>query len=490
MAQSARSYQPRNVSAGWQGMLERFFKVHESGSDVRTELLAGLTTFIVMSYIIFVNPSILSLSDPATGAVNGLPIVQTTTVTALVAGVMTIVMGLYANRAYAIAPGLGINAIVAFTLVGQEGLTFPQAMGVIVAEGILITVLVLAGVRKYVMDVVPLELKKGISVGIGLFILFIGLVDGGFVRVGAGTPLQIGNLRGAPVLVTAVGLLITIALMARGVKAAILLGIVLTTVFAVVAREVFNAGGFVGTQARFPDTIAATPDFGLIGNFSFSFFSQMGVWVAVLTVLAIMMADFFDTMGTLVGVGSQAGYLNERGELPDAQKPLLVDSLAAVAGGVASSSSATTYIESAAGVGNGGRTGLVAVTVGVLFLLAMPFAPLVAVVPTQATAPALIIVGWMMTSVLSERDALTADGRTVRSRGIDFADIEVGLPVLATMVMMPLTYNITNGIGAGFVVWTLVKLFRGKLSEIHPVMCAISAAFLIYFLRSYLGVDA
>jgi AGZA family xanthine/uracil permease-like MFS transporter len=304
------------------------------------------------------------------------------------------------------------------------------------------------------------------------------------------TPVLIGNLRGAPVLVTAVGLALTIAFIARGFRAAILLGIVTTTIFAVVLREIFDSSGFRATQASFPDKVIDTPDFSLIGDFSFNFFSEMGVTVAILTVLAIMMADFFDTMGTLVGVGSQAGYLNDKGELPDAQKPLLVDSLAAVAGGAASSSSATTYIESASGVANGGRSGLVAVVTGILFLLAMPFAPLVAIVPTQATAPALIVVGWMMMSVLSEREEVTSDGRKVRTRGIDFSDIEVGLPVLATMVMMPLTYNITNGIGAGFVVWTAVKLFRGKLREIHPVMYVISLAFLVYFLRSYLGVDA
>jgi len=473
------------ATSGWEGWLQRYFRFHEMGSDARTEIMAGLTTFVVMSYIIFVNPSILNLPDGS-----GLPIQAVTTSTCLVAGIMTILMGVVSNKAYAIAPGLGLNAIVAFTLVLGEGLTFPEAMGVIVAEGILITILVLVGVRRYVMDLIPLELKKGISVGIGLFILFIGLVNGGLVRVGAGTPLEIGELRGAPVLTTAVGLVLTIAFIARGWRAAILLGIVGTTVFAIILRELFDIGGFVGTQASFPDKFIDTPDFSLIGDFSFNFFSEMGVMAAVLTILAIMMADFFDTMGTLVGVGSQAGYLNDKGELPDAQKPLLVDSLAAIAGGAASSSSATTYIESASGVANGGRSGLVAVTTGILFLLAMPFAPLVAIVPTQATAPALIIVGWMMMSVLSEREEVTSDGRIVRARGIDFADLEVGLPVLAAMVMMPLTYNITNGIGAGFLVWTLVKIFRGKIREIHPVMYVISVAFVIYFLRSYLGVDA
>jgi hypothetical protein len=262
---------------------------------------------------------------------------------------------------------------VAFTLVGQEGLTYPQAMGVIVAEGVLITILVLAGVRKYVMDAVPLELKKGISVGIGLFILFIGLVNGGIISTGEGTIVGLTDLRGAPVLVTAFGLFLTIGLLAMKQRAAILIGIVATTIFAIIVEQIGDTGQFVPGQAQIPDSILATPDFSVIGDISFGFFAELGLSVAILTILAIMLADFFDTMGTLVGVGSQAGYLNEKGELPDAQKALLVDSLGAVAGGAASSSSATTYIESASGVANGGRTGLVAVTVGVLFLLAMPF---------------------------------------------------------------------------------------------------------------------
>ncbi len=475
----------RLVEAG--GFLDNQFKLRELGTTVRTEILAGLTTFVVMSYIIFVNPNILSIPGPNDP---GLAVSATTTATCLVAGVMSIIMGLYTNRAFALAPGLGLNAIVAFTLVGQEGLTYPQAMGVIVAEGILITILVLVGVRKYVMDAVPLELKKGIAVGIGLFILFIGLVNGGIVSTGEGTVVALTDLRGAPVLVTVFGLFLTIALMAIGQRAAILIGIVGATIFAIIVEAIGDTGQFLPGQAVVPDAVARTPDFSVIGDFSFGFFAEMGLSVAILTVLVIMLADFFDTMGTLVGVGSQAGYLNERGELPDAQKPLLVDSLGAVAGGAASSSSATTYVESAAGVAQGGRSGLVAVTVGVMFLLAMPFSPLVEIVPTSATAAALIIVGWMMTSVLSEREEVLADGRRVRTSGVDFSNIEVGLPVLVTMMMMPLTFNITNGIGAGFIVWTAIKIFRGKFSDIHPAMYAISLAFIIYFLRSYLGVDA
>jgi len=450
-----------------------------------TELMAGLTTFMVMAYILFVNPSILSSAD----APDKLTVAAVTTSTALVAGVMTILMGLATNRAYAIAPGMGLNAIVAFQLIGAMGLTASQAMGVIVAEGVVITVLVLLGIRKYVMTAIPVELKRAISVGIGLFILFIGLVKGGIVVADPATLVRMGDLRGAPVLVTVVGLFLTIALMALNVRGSLLWGIVGGTIFSIIVRAVSGTTQFAPGVAEVPSKWIGTPDFSRIGDFSFGFFSELGVLTAVLVVLALMMADFFDTMGTLIGVGSQAGYLDEKGELPQAQRALLVDSLAAVAGGAVSSSSATTYVESAAGVGAGGRTGLVSVTVGVLFLLSMPFWPLVDVVPDQATAPALIIVGWLMMSVLSERDYVTASGEVVKTRGIDFANIEEGLPVIATMVMMPLTYNITNGIGAGFIMWTAIKLFKGKFAEIHPVMYVISAAFFVYFIRTFLGVN-
>jgi AGZA family xanthine/uracil permease-like MFS transporter len=450
-----------------------------------TELMAGVTTFMVMAYILFVNPSILTAPDVP----DKLTISAVTTATALVAGVMTIVMGLATNRAYAIAPGMGLNAIVAFQLMGPMGLTAAQAMGVIVAEGVVITVLVLLGIRKYVMTAIPVELKQAISVGIGLFILFIGLVKGGLVVADPATLVRMGDLRGVPVLVTVVGLFLTVALLALNVRGAILWGIVGSTIFSIIAKSITGTSQFAPGVAEVPKKWVAAPDFSRIGHFSFGFFSELGVLTAVLVILAIMMADFFDTMGTLIGVGSQAGYLDENGELPQAQRALLVDSLSAVAGGAASSSSATTYVESAAGVGVGGRTGLVSVVVGVLFLLSMPFWPLVDVVPGQATAPALIIVGWMMMSVLSERDYVMPDGRVVVSRGIDFTEIEVGLPVVATMVLMPLTYNITNGIGAGFVMWTAIKLFRGKLSEIHPVMYVISALFVVYFIRTFLGVN-
>ncbi len=310
------------------GRLEELAGKHFGGDfpDFRlsTELMAGVTTFMVMAYILFVNPSILTSPDVP----DKLTVSAVTTATALVAGIMTIVMGLATNRAYAIAPGMGLNAIVAFQLMGAMGLTAAQAMGVIVAEGVVITVLVLLGIRKYVMTAIPVELKRAISVGIGLFILFIGLVKGGLVVADPATLVRMGDLRGVPVLVTVVALFLTVALLALNVRGALLWGIIGGTIFSIIAKSVTGTSQFAPGVAEVPTKWVAAPDFSRIGHFSFGFFSDLGVLTAVLVILAIMMADFFDTMGTLIGVGSQAGYLDEKGELPQAQRALLVDSLA------------------------------------------------------------------------------------------------------------------------------------------------------------------
>ena len=462
--------------------LDRFFKLSTWNTTVGTEAMAGLTTFMVMAYIIFVNPTILTTTQQEASRAG------ITTATCLVAGLLSILMGLVTNRAFAIAPGMGINAIVAFQLVGAQGLTYGEAMGVIVVEGVVITLLVVVGLRRIVMEAIPEDLKKAISVGIGFFILFIGLINGGLVKQGAGTPLEMSPLIGWTLATTVFGIFLTVLLMARDVRGALLWGLLGTTAFAIIVNAINgNRLWLVDGQdlgiARLPTTIVATPDFSTLGMFSFGFFAKLGVLTAILIVFAIMLADFFDTLGTLVGVGGQAGYLNAKGELPDAQKPLLVDSLAAVAGGAAGSSSATTYIESAAGIGVGGRTGLTAVITGALFLLAMPFWPIVGVVPAQATAPALILVGFLMTGVLARREETTASGEKVVTGGIDFTNIAIGLPALATIVLMPLTYNITNGIGAGFLLYTAIRLVKGEAKAIHPALYVVTAAFLVYFLR-------
>lgn len=463
---------PRSGAPVDGGALERWFRLREHGTNPRTEVLAGLTTFMVMAYIIAVNPAILSAA--------GLDVRAVATSTCLVAGVMTIAMGLYTNRAFAIAPGLGLNAIVAFSLVGSLGLTPAEAMGVVVTEGLLITALVLLGVRKAVFDAVPPALSRAISVGIGFFILFIGLRNAGLITFLPGQTgsfdglLELSPLNTWPIFVAMVGLLVTVVLVARGIQVGILIGILVATVAAFLVP---------GEVASFPDRPLAGPDFSLIGDISFGYWGKLGALTALLAVLSFMLSDFFDTMGSLIGVGAEAGYLNERGELPEAQKPLLVDSLAAVAGGAVSASSATTYIESAAGISVGGRTGLVSVVTGALFLLALPFVNLVTAVPGVATAPALIVVGFLMVGVLSERETRTADGGVTRSIGIDFSSMEEGLPVVLTMLVMPLTFSITNGIGAGFVSYVLIKLARGKGGQVHPTLYVVAAAFLLYFLR-------
>ncbi|MDQ3168505.1 MAG: NCS2 family permease [Chloroflexota bacterium] len=445
-------------------LFERQFGLRAHGTTVRTEVMAGVTTFMVMSYIIAVNPSILNLGG------GGLDVRQVATVTCLAAGLLTIAMGLYANRAIAIAPGLGLNAIVAFTLVGSMGLTFPQAMGVVVAEGLVITLLVLLGIREYVLDVVPLALKQAISVGIGFFILFIGLRNAGVAGVGgAGLP-ELLPLNTWPIFVAMAGLAITLVLVARGVRGGILWGILAATAIAFVVP---------GNVATFPDEPLAGPDFGLIGEFSFGFIGELGILTAILVVFSLLLADFFDTMGTLVGVGSRAGYLDDEGQFIDARKPLLVDSAAAAISGAMSASSSTSYIESVAGVEAGGRTGLVSVVTGLLFLLSLPFVAVVSAIPAAATAPALIVVGCLMVGVLGGRES----GSGALGRPIAWDDFEEGVPVVLTMLVMPFTTNITNGIGAGFVSYVLLKVARGRAGTVHPAMYVIAAAFLVYFLR-------
>ncbi len=316
-------------------LLARRFRFRENGTTIARDSVAGITTFIVMSYIIFVNPAILGFAGVEGLQERGLPFDAVLTSTCLVAGVMTIVMGLFTNRAYAIAPGLGLNAFVAFTLVANEGLGFPEAMGLVVVEGLAITVLVLLGLREKIMRAIPLELKKAIAIGIGLFIAFIGLVNSGLVVRGEGTPVDLADFSTWTVLITVFGLVVTIVLRARGVPGDLLIGIVATTVFATIVNwatdyDVYTTPGTEG-YARWPEDLFQGPDFGLVGQISFDAFTTIPVIAALAFVFTLMISDFFDTMGTLVGVGKQAGYLDEQGELPDIQRPLLVDSVAAAA---------------------------------------------------------------------------------------------------------------------------------------------------------------
>jgi AGZA family xanthine/uracil permease-like MFS transporter len=449
-------------------MLESYFRLREHGTTVATEVVAGLTTFMVMAYIIFVNPAILSFAGIPALQSQGVPFAPTLAATCLVAAIATALMGLATNYPLAVASGMGLNAVVAFQLIAAQKLPWPAAMGVIFLEGVVITILVLVGVREAVVNAIPLALKRAISVGIGLFILFIGLVNGGIVRPGQGIPVTLGAVTSPKVLVAVAGLLLTLVFLARRVRAALLLGILGTTLLAILVNALH--GGTVWTipgVAVVPQSLVAWPDFSTLGaGINFEVFARLGVLAACLAIFSIMLSDFFDTMGTVIGIGAEARWLDKEGRLPRMNRVLLVYSLAAALGGAASASSATTYIESAAGVAAGGRTGLTSVVVAVCFALALFVAPLAGVVPAEATAPALIIVGYLMCALVRE---------------IPFADLEEGFPALLTMTIMPFSYSITNGIGAGFVSYVVIKLVRGRAGAVHPLMYGAAAAFLLYF---------
>jgi AGZA family xanthine/uracil permease-like MFS transporter len=486
-----------------QSAFGRRFLFRERGTTPGRDTIAGMTTFIVMSYIIFVNPAILGFAGVEGLEGQGLPFDAVLTSTCLVAGVMTIIMGLYTNMAYAIAPGLGLNAVVAFTLVANEGLGFPEAMGLVVVEGLAVLILVVLGLREAVMRAIPLELKKAIAIGIGLFIAFIGLFNSGLVVRGQATPVDLAEFTTWPVIITVVGLVITIGLRAIGFPGDLFVGIILTTVFATIVNYAADVYPRELGYARWPDDVFRSPDFSLVGEISFDAFTTLPFIAALSFAFTLFLADFFDTMGTLVGVGRQAGYLDARGELPDVGKPLLVDSAAAAVGGFASASSATTYIESASGVGVGGRTGWVSVVTGLLFFPFMFLAPLIGMVPPQATAPALIIVGWLMISVLTEveEDAEVESGEPLRHdpgegelpvarrpttperrlAGIDFHDVALGLSAAIVIMFMPFSFSITDGIAAGFIAYVLIRIFQGQWARVHPLMYGAAIAFALYF---------
>ena len=438
-------------------------------TSAATEVRAGVATFMVMAYIIFVNPSILGFAGISGLEGKGLPFGATLTVTCLTAGLLSIAMGLYTNYPLAMAPGMGLNAFAAFDLVAHRGLTWPQAMTVVFLEGVIILVLVLTRFREALMDAVPMTLKRAISLGIGLFIAFIGFFTSGFVVKASGpVPVALGPLHGLPIAVFVIGFLLTLALMALRVRGALLLGILGTTVIAIVLNTLVAGGEGFPTPgaAQLPRAIVQPPDFSTFGRLDFSLFARIGTLAAVLAIFSMMLSDFFDTMGTVIGVGEKAGFVDRDGRMPRLNRVLLVDALGAVFGGWANASSNTTYVESAAGVAEGGRRGLSAVVVGVLFLLAMWFAPLASVIPAQATAPALILVGYFMMTL---------------ARDIAWDDAAEALPAFVTMLVMPFTWSITNGIGAGFIAHVVIKVVTGQARQVHWMLYVTCAAFAVYF---------
>ncbi|MEJ5915481.1 NCS2 family permease [Pseudokineococcus sp. 1T1Z-3] len=469
------------------GRLDRYFGITERGSTTTREVRGGLVTFVAMAYIVVLNPLIIGTVPDSTGAYLGggdapdLPAVAA--VTALVAGVMTLLMGAVGKFPLGVAAGLGLNAFVAYGVASLPGMTWAAAMGLVVVEGAVIVVLVLTGFRRAVLRAVPGQLKTAISVGIGLFLTLIGLVNAGFVRPpeGGGTPLELGvggSVVGWPLLVFLTGLFVTVALVVRGTRGALLIGVVVATALALVLQALFDIGpqaggdqpnptGFSLSVPALPDDWFSLPDLGLVGAVSLlGGVAAVGVITAVLVVFTLVVADFFDTMGTMVAVGSEGDLLDEEGNPLGSQRILLVDGLAAVAGGGASASSATSFVESAAGVGDGARTGLASVVTGAAFLLAMFFSPLVALVPYEAASPALVVVGYLMMTQVT---------------GISWDDPGIALPAFLTIVLMPFSYSITVGIGAGFLSYVLVAVVRGQARGIHPLLWVVGAAFLLYF---------
>ncbi|KQV75544.1 permease [Aeromicrobium sp. Root344] len=465
--------------------LEQYFKISQRGSSIGQEVRGGVVTFLTMAYIVVLNPIILAgVADEdgkflGGGSTPGSGFATIAAVTALVAGVLTILMGVVANFPLALATGLGLNAFVAFSVASQ--MTWADAMGLVVLEGLIILLLVLTGFRKAVFDAVPRQLKTAIAVGIGLFITLIGLVDAGFVRTTgiSAPPIQLGiggHLEGWPVLVFIAGLLLMIALHARGVPGAILIGIVATTILAVIVQAIADlpaSGGKATSKGwnlnvpEWPKKVFAKPDFSLLGDFNlFNGFERAGVVTAALLVFTLLLADFFDTMGTMTAIGAEAGLNDDDGTPVGAQKILVVDSIAAAAGGAAGISSNTSYIESASGVGDGARTGLASVVTGVLFLLSTLAVPLVEHIPNEAAVPALVLVGFLMMSQVKD---------------IAWDDSEIAIPAFLTIVLMPFTYSITAGIGAGFIAYVVIKLVKGKVAAIHPLMWLIGILFVIYF---------
>ncbi|AXH97233.1 NCS2 family permease [Ornithinimicrobium avium] len=474
--------------------LDRYFKISQRGSTLGREIRGGLATFFTMAYIVVLNPLIIGTVPDGTGELlAGGDLGVIAACTALVAGVMTILMGAVANYPLALATGLGLNAFVAYGVASLDGMTWADAMGLVVLEGLIILVLVLTGFREAVFRAIPAQLKTAISVGIGLFITLVGLVDAGIVRKPAGGPVPVelgvgGFLAGWPMLVFVVGLFLIAALLTLRVQGAILYGIITATVLAVIVEAFAKVGpqtpdganptGWGLNAPSLPDSIVRVPDFGLLGHFDLlGSFTSIGVTAVVLLVFTLMLADFFDTMGTMVAVGAEAGLLDEDGNPPNTRAILVVDSIAAAAGGAAGISSNTSYIESTAGVGEGARTGLASVVTGVLFLLATFFTPLVEVVPHEAATPALVIVGFLMMQQVT---------------GIDWDDLEIAIPAFLTIVVMPFTYSITAGIGVGFVGYVLLKVVRGRAGAVHPLMWIVAVLFLAYFgidpIRTWLGV--
>ncbi|MFJ6349394.1 NCS2 family permease [Streptomyces sp. NPDC092046] len=459
--------------------LDRYFKISQRGSTVAREVRGGLATFFAMAYIIVLNPIILGSAKDMYG--HQLDGGQLVTATVLTAAFSTLLMGVIGNVPIALAAGLGVNTVVALQLAPK--MSWPDAMGMVVLAGLVVMLLVATGLRERVMNAVPVGLRKGIAIGIGLFIMLIGLVDSGFVSripdaAHTTVPLQLGadgHLTGWPVLVFVLGTLLTLALIIRKVPGAILISIVVMTIVAMVINAVADIPSWGLTTPEWPGNPVASPDFGLVGQVSlFGGFSKVGVLTGVLFVFTVLLSCFFDAMGTILGVGDEAKLMDKDGNFPGINKVLLVDGLAVASGGATSSSATTCFVESTAGVGEGARTGLASVVTGALFSVALFLTPLATMVPSQAATPALLAVGFLILAGSIKE--------------IDWSDYTIAVPAFLAMVMMPFTYSITNGIGIGFISFSVLRLAAGRGREVPVAMYVVSAVFVFYYAMPALGL--
>lgn len=445
--------------------LDRFFEITRRGSTLGAEIRGGIVTFVTMAYIVILNPIILSTPDVTGTILDGHAVAAST---ALTAGAMTILFGLVTRLPFAFAAGLGINAFLAFSVVGS--VTWAEAMALVVINGVIIVLLAATGLRKMIFDAVPVQLKLAITVGIGLFIAFIGFVNAGFVTAtgNASPPVDLGlggSVASLPTLLFVITLLVGGVLMSLRVRGAILIALVAGTVLAAIVNAIWPFGLDFG----FSGGIVALPDLSLIGAVDFGFdLQRVSVVALVMIVFTLLFSNFFDAMGTMTGLAKEADLADERGDFPRIKSALIVEGVGAIAGGASSSSSATVFVESGAGIGEGARTGFASVITGGLFLLAMFFTPLTSLVPGEVAAAALVLVGALMLSQI---------------RNIDLTDFRVLLPVFLTATVMPMTYSIANGIGAGFVSWIVLQAFSGRAKTIHPLLWVVGVGFVLFFAR-------
>lgn len=430
-----------------EGFLERFFQLGENGTDVRTEILAGFTTFVTMAYIILVNPIILKDAGLDQGAVF--------MATALAAAISTLFMGLYANYPFALAPGMGLNAFFAYVMVGKMGIPWQTALGAVFLSGIIAVIVTLTGLRELLIKAIPLPLKHAVGAGIGLFIAFIGFKNAGIVVSNPATFVDLGNFKDPGTLLATIGLIVTAVLVARGVRGGMLLGIIITTIL-----------GIPMGITKIPSTLISAPPSMAPGFLKLDIMGALKVSMYPV-IFSLFFADLFDTIGTFVGVASRTGMIDENGNLKRGNKALFADSLGTVIGSLLGTSNTTTYVESAAGVSAGGRTGLTSVVVSLLFIASIIFSPVALAVPSQATAPALIIVGIFMASSLNE---------------IKFSDFYEAFPAFLTAILMPLTFSISLGLAVGFVAYALLMTLSGRSKEVHWVMYILAVTFILYFI--------